>query len=168
MVLKRKAVTPVIAVVLLLMMTVAVGGVAFMWLTKMQEDMQDDISKQQEEMRKKATAGLTITAAWEDSGGTIAILVRNSGSYTFNSEDIDDIEVYYDGKYIDTLDNYFTGGDCVGGTGLAPGESCEAIAGTEAWVSTNGHEFTVRLDEPSTGVKATKFCRINEAGQEAC
>ena len=169
---KRKGVEGIIAVVLLLMITVAVAGAAFMWLTKMQREIQDDVNKQQQEMMDKARAGLTITSVWKPTtSGNIKILLRNSGRYSFSDDEIDKIEIYWNGKYRDTLFGYFTENTAAGtcdAVGLAPGESCTAETNIDAWPGNLGDYFTLRLDEPTTGAKATKYCRINEADQESC
>lgn len=174
---KRKAVTPVIAVVLLLMMTVAVGGVAFMWVTQMQKGMQDDISKQQEEMTKKASANLVIDAAWTASDGEpMNISIRNNGQYTYTANEIDAIQIHINGTPKGDLATVFDNDDATNactGNALAPGETCMAAAKSATatgfkWTTGSGWEFTVKLIEPTTEVTASKYCRMSSDTQISC
>ncbi|RLG14559.1 MAG: hypothetical protein DRN66_01690 [Candidatus Nanohalarchaeota archaeon] len=171
----RKAVTPVIAVVLLLMMTVAVGGVAFMWITKMQKGMQDDITEQQEAMTKKASASLVIDSAWSTAAAAQThILIRNNGQYTFTSSEIDNMQVFLDGVPIGALSTVFddatVSNPCIGNA-LAPGESCEAVddaIGNVDWTGGSGWEFRIELIEAETEARASKSCRMSSDSQLAC
>ncbi len=174
---KRKAVTPVIAVVLLLMMTVAVGGVAFMWVTQMQKGMQDDITKQQEEMTKKASASLVVDAAWATIlGGLTHITIRNNGQYTYTATEMDAMQIHYNGVPQGNLaaifdDAVIPTSPCVGNA-LAPGETCEALSLVATnmfpWTGGSGWEFTLRLIEPNTEVSISKYCRMNSNAQITC
>ncbi|MCK5177192.1 MAG: hypothetical protein KAQ92_05690 [Candidatus Aenigmarchaeota archaeon] len=173
---KRKGVEGIIAVVLLLMMTVAIAGAAFIWLTKMQNDMQDDVSKQQEEMKKKASSSLVIDAAWATALNTPThIMLRNNGQYTYTSGEVDNIEIHYNGiprgKLVTVFDDNTMARPCVGNA-LAPGESCEAVStvltASFPWIGGAGWEFTIKILEPTTEASISKSCRMSSAGQKTC
>ncbi|MCK5476696.1 MAG: hypothetical protein KAI55_02145 [Candidatus Aenigmarchaeota archaeon] len=173
---KRKGVEGIIAVVLLLMMTVAIAGAAFVWLTKMQKGIQDDVTKQQEEMKKKASSSLIIDAAWTTAiGSPMHIMLRNNGQYTYTSGEIDNIEIHYNGiprgKLVTVFDENAIARPCVGNA-LAPGESCEAVSilatNSFPWTGGAGWEFTLMLLEPTTEASITKSCRMSRTTQKTC
>jgi len=171
----RKGVEGIIAVVILLMITVAVAGVSFTWITKMQKSMQDDITKQQEAMTKKASASLVIDSAWSTAAAApMHIFIRNNGQYTFTSSEIDNMQVFYNGVPHGTLSTIFddatVANPCIGNA-LAPGKSCEAVddaAGTIDWVGGSGWEFKIELIEAGTEARASKECRMSKDNQLAC
>lgn len=85
----RKGVTPVIAIVLLLMMTVAAAGAAYTWFSQMQENLQSE-----------ATAGLQTELSVKDmvcdaDADEIRLSLKNSGS---TSIDVSDVDVFIDGS----------------------------------------------------------------------
>ncbi|OYT35295.1 MAG: hypothetical protein B6U87_00600 [Candidatus Aenigmarchaeota archaeon ex4484_52] len=201
------------------MMTVAVGGIAFMWVTKMQEDLQEDITTGQADMAKKASASLTISSMWNDTDhSAIVLLLRNTGRYTFSKEEMQNIEIYLNGIPIGILNNTFNESTCVNNP-LTPTSTCQAksyvhtinagscengtgsmlfetfSAAQYAWdgeevvkgynstymsycnntnITRNvffnnlADKLTIKIIEPTTGVKTQYTCRIDEAGQDSC
>lgn len=86
----RKGITPVIAIVLLLMMTVAAAGAAYTWFSQMQERLQSE-----------ATRGLQTELSLRDlrcnakPTNTMELAVSNSGS---TSVDLSDVDVFIRGS----------------------------------------------------------------------
>ncbi len=81
----RKGITPVIALVLLLMMTVAAAGMAYVWFMDVQEETQDTVKDSLSQRTDQMAAAVKIDATYED--GLVAtstdIIVRNIGSTTY-------------------------------------------------------------------------------------
>lgn len=78
----RKGITPVIAIVLLLMMTVAAAGMAYVWVTGVQQETQNAVSESMRERTAQMGGGITIDAVYEDNNVT-TVAIRNTGSITF-------------------------------------------------------------------------------------
>ena len=132
---KRKGITPIIAIVLLLMMTVAAFGMTFVWVQKTQGEIQDGVSDEVTNMMGKNAAQFSIESVYNDStGGLIAVIIRNSGTYSFS--DGSQFKIYVDG--LPTTHDNPAGS-------LAPGASQTYIT-TKSWDDiggTNTHEIKV-------------------------
>lgn len=72
----RKGITPVVAIVLLLMMTVAAAGAAFTWFSQMQEQVQDRASS---ELNRQLEVRDLVCDSANDQ---IEISISNTGSTT--------------------------------------------------------------------------------------
>ena len=79
---KRKGITPVIALVLLLMMTVAAAGMAYIWFQDVQQETQDTVSDSLAERTGQMAGAVSIDAVYEDADVT-QVAIRNTGSTTF-------------------------------------------------------------------------------------
>jgi len=75
----RKGITPVIAVILLLLMTVAAAGAAFLWITKFQGLVSAQMNNQLTNQQRCQGILLTIDNIWNDEYG-ISFVMRNAGS----------------------------------------------------------------------------------------
>ncbi len=106
---KRKGITPVIAIVLLLMMTVAAAGMAYVWIMSLQEDIAEDTERDLDNLNKQKSARLSVSAVWKNAGN-IDLIIKNAGTYVYTPADCANIEIL------------------VGGTMMAPG-SCASITG---------------------------------------
>ncbi len=85
----RKGITPVVATVLLLMMTVAAAGAAYTWFTQMQGQLQTQATSDlQTEFRVK---DLQCNAKPEN---TVKVSIKNSGS---REVDLRDVDAFIDG-----------------------------------------------------------------------
>ncbi|MFB6203358.1 MAG: archaellin/type IV pilin N-terminal domain-containing protein [Candidatus Nanohaloarchaea archaeon] len=71
---KRKGITPVIAVILLLGITVAAVGLLYPQIQNMISNTNTDVN----------TMGIDITSKY-DNGGNLTLIVRNTGSETWNT-----------------------------------------------------------------------------------
>lgn len=149
----RKGITPVIAIVLLLMMTVAAAGLAYSWIMSMQETAQagisEDISARMETMR----AGITIISVWQ-TGATpdtgISMAIKNSGSSTFQDAEIDDFQVFVDGKPPTT-------GGCLADSDIGPGKTFTCTH--DAAFPGSGESVTIRVS-PTVGNAVSYVCSI--------
>lgn len=93
---KRKGITPIIAIVLLLMMTVAAFGLTFMWVQETQSEIQNSISRDITDVTDKNSAQFNIESIFNNTDGNVSIVLRNTGRYSFN--DLSDFSIYLDGK----------------------------------------------------------------------
>ena len=79
----KKAISPIIAVILLLMMTVAVAGAAFFWLSRIQGQMQGGVESYQGKLFENIASKVdVIDADWKGSGGVenLTIFFHNTGN----------------------------------------------------------------------------------------
>ena len=90
----RKGITPIIAVVLLLMMTVAAAGLAYQFVINAQTGVQAGLEQEIAGTQAQSQAKLTIDTVYNTTTDVV-ISLRNSGSYTFNTGDL---SVYIDGR----------------------------------------------------------------------
>lgn len=77
----KKAITPIIAVILLLMMTIAGASAAFFWFVKMQTEIERSAESYQESNYEKMFSSIS----WEDSdydraSGNLTLYIQNTGS----------------------------------------------------------------------------------------
>lgn len=95
MITRRKGITPVIAIVLLLLITVGAVGVVYTQFQGLVENSNggDDLNKLQ-------SADYSIVAA-TDSGGTIQLSIRNTGDSVYNLSESASLEVAKGGSYVD-------------------------------------------------------------------
>lgn len=80
----RKGITPVIALVLLLMMTVAAAGMAYVWFMSVQEETQTTVQESLSERTGQMAGAVTIDAVYE-TGNVAYVAVRNTGSVTYTN-----------------------------------------------------------------------------------
>jgi len=81
----KKAISPIIAVILLLMMTVAVAGAAFFWLSRIQGQMQGGVESYQSKIFENIASRVDVIDAdykYDTSGGTenLTIFLHNTGN----------------------------------------------------------------------------------------
>ncbi|MEA3343241.1 MAG: archaellin/type IV pilin N-terminal domain-containing protein [archaeon] len=157
--LKRKGITPVIAIVLLLMMTVAAAGVAYLWIMELQSGMEDTANKGVEKQRKDALAAITIESIWKDgTNSDIQLMIRNSGTYTFTATEIGQFIYYVDSVPI------APGTACVG---LGEEGSTCTVDTDEAFPAAAGDEKVIMVKSP-VGRSATRACRLQKVGDTSC
>lgn len=78
---KSKGITPVIAIVLLLLITVGAVGVVFTQFNSLVSG--NDAQQQANQLQKAQAASYTITAV-NNSGGSYGVLLKNTGDVTYN------------------------------------------------------------------------------------
>ncbi|MEM2874140.1 MAG: archaellin/type IV pilin N-terminal domain-containing protein [Candidatus Nanoarchaeia archaeon] len=77
----KKGITPIIAIILLLMMTVAVAGAAFFWLSRIQNQLQGGVeSFQGTLLTQVASAVDVVDADYNDTANELTIFLQNTGS----------------------------------------------------------------------------------------
>lgn len=145
----RKGITPVIAIVLLLMITVGVTGAAYVWIKQVQEQTQAGIEAGIAEQTAAMQARLSIDSIWENTNGDISFMLRNSGSYTYTSDDTGDFKHYMNDAPI--------GGSCDMGV---PGTPCSVDSGTDFPASGT---FTIKAVD-NFGNEVIRSCIVNSDG----
>ncbi|MFH1127155.1 MAG: archaellin/type IV pilin N-terminal domain-containing protein [archaeon] len=98
--LKRKGITPVIAIVLLLMMTVAAAGMAYVWIMSVQEGIASDTDQDISNLQDEKNTRLEIVNVYNDSG-EIGMTIRNAGTHVFSAAEAAAIGLYIDGVSVD-------------------------------------------------------------------
>ncbi|MEM4714082.1 MAG: archaellin/type IV pilin N-terminal domain-containing protein [Candidatus Nanoarchaeia archaeon] len=81
--LNKKGITPIIAIILLLMMTVAVAGAAFFWLSRIQSQLQGGIESYQGTMMTQVASKVDVIAAnYKNESGqeNLTIIFQNTGN----------------------------------------------------------------------------------------
>lgn len=79
----QKGITPVIAIVLLLMMTVALGGAVFAWFSQMQEDFQD---RAEDQINTRVSVEDLICSSADDE---IRVYIKNTGDESLSLTNVD-------------------------------------------------------------------------------
>jgi len=161
---KRKGITPVIAIVLLLMMTVAAAGMAYVWIMGLQEDIQEQSNEGVEKQQRDTAAAISIVSAWNDTTSTmIAFTIKNTGTYTFSADEIAQFTYYFNGVY---NDGTAFGTPCVG---LGePGSVCQVVS-DEGFPATPGRAGQVNIKvDPPFGSTSPYSCATKTASDNSC
>ena len=131
-----KGITPIIAIMLLLMITISMIGFAYMWFTRISESAMNKVENITEQNRENI--GKTIMIDSVTGGASSLLFIRNTGTYTIQPSEI---SVYVGGALA----------SCTLPSSIAPGEikSCSIsgnCAGLAVKVSAPGNfdEITCR------------------------
>ncbi len=92
----KKAITPIIAIVLIIMMTIAVGATMYYWLTKVQTSQQGTVGQSQERLFEVLTACASIQHFEYNTLTNISdVILQNCGNVQLKvgDEDIEDTVV---------------------------------------------------------------------------
>ncbi len=161
---KRKGITPIIAIVLLLMMTVAAFGLTFVWVQSTQQDLQENIGKDIQGVTDRTSSQFSIESIYNDTGN-ISIVIRNTGRYTF--EDVTLFTVYLDGISLVPNIQFST----TGGSMLAPDKTATirtTADATRKWVNlTTGDLHSFKVVSPKA-TQATATCTTSNAVNGYC
>jgi len=85
----EKGMTPLIAIILLMVMTIAAGAGAYYWLTNMQERTQMTIEHQHGELVRESTASLAIISHYFNSSEEVLELdIQNTGKVSVNMRSV--------------------------------------------------------------------------------
>ncbi len=76
----KKGITPIIAIILLLMMTVAVAGAAFFWLSRIQNQLQGGVESYQGTMFTQMASSVDVVGADLDNHNNLTIFFQNTGN----------------------------------------------------------------------------------------
>jgi len=161
---KSKGITPVIASVLLMTITVAATASAYTFMTGIQEDFMENTENQLEDQERNSQSDINIETAYNSTDGYIILSVRNTGALTLEVEDSSGNKLW----------NLFVEGRPVdGGTGWTHrGSVTESIA-PQATIGINtttkfpgpGKDKLMKLTG-SNGVSDSKVCY--NAGSASC
>ncbi len=165
----RKGITPVIAIVLLLMMTVAAAGLAYEFIMNMSEKQTEAIGEQVSAQSDKMRTEFRILQVQDGAlaTGDIDIYIKNVGSLDIPEFDTDKLVVKQDGQ----LDSTATfGGDCTSDA-VEVGDTCvlEVTGGVLTLALPNDVlttvDYEVILDN---GYKLSYACNVVDAADEFC
>ena len=158
---KRKGITPVIAIVLLLMMTVAAAGMAYVWIMSLQEDIEEQANEGIRKQQTDASAVIAIESVWEDSvTGNIFFMLRNSGTHTFTTAQVSQFGYYIDGAPATPATI------CTAVNLNAQGTTCQVETATP-FPAAAGDKVQISVKSP-VGRSTEYSCRLKMAGDTSC
>ncbi len=76
----QKGITPIIAIILLLMMTVAVAGAAFFWLSRIQNQLQGGVESFQGTLMTQIASKVDVVDADYNNNTNLTIFFQNTGN----------------------------------------------------------------------------------------
>lgn len=122
----KKGITAIIAIILLLMMTVAAGALAYTWLNNVQREAQSSIESQLGKELTKMGTSLKIIGGRPDANNYIVLTVKNVGRNTIPAiADAATTTVMINNVYNSSVN--FAGSAC--NTALDPSAACELTLG---------------------------------------
>lgn len=83
----RKGITPVIATVLLMTITVAATASAFTFMNGIQNDLKENTEDRLSQQERESQSNIDIETAYNSTDGYIIVSVRNTGSLTLQIRD---------------------------------------------------------------------------------
>lgn len=92
----RKGITPVVAIILLLLMTIAAAGAAYLWITKLQGILAESAQGSWVDTQRKTNSKISIESIYNDTNGHLYLVLRNVGTYDFTTSDQSKITLYID------------------------------------------------------------------------
>ncbi|MFH1432059.1 MAG: archaellin/type IV pilin N-terminal domain-containing protein [archaeon] len=161
--LKRKGITPVIAIVLLLMMTVAAAGMAYVWIMSVQEGVEAQANEGLAKQQTDASAAIKIESVWNSTTSAYFVL-RNTGTYSYSDEDVNQFAYYVDGVPQTTISQ-----TCAGSTSKlkAPGSICEVHLTTSTFPASAGDTKVISVKSP-VGRSAEYSCTRKSTTSSSC
>ena len=146
----RKGITPVISVVLLIMLTVAITGGAYYWMTNVQSSLQENVGASIQGSAELATASFSIVSVSCDSTTEeIKIIGLNTGTQTLDASKAIITISSIEGSVLGTLV------DLNGGASISPGGSFTVTTSDETWDLASGTAYSARLNIGSSAQTAT-------------
>ena len=99
---KLKGATPIIAVILLLLITIASGGATYLWLSRTQSNLFSQTSEGLQSSSKQIYGKIDIISAWNETN-QICMSLRNLSEQeiTYTDEDLEDLATFIDSKPYD-------------------------------------------------------------------
>jgi len=161
----KKGITAVVAIVLLLMMTVASAGLAYMWISQMQTGTQQKTTEQLNAQQQQMQGALAIESAW-NSGvppalGNLQFAIRNVGTTALSFGAGSNVQFYVDGVLTGTPATLTAVGT------LAPGAASTALIDTGSAYPAAGVSKTIKI-VTKDGVTAEYKCSPQTTGQKEC
>ncbi len=94
---KRKGITPVLSIVLLVLILVGLIGGVYLFISGSQEEAQESAQESVSKTIQSATSKLVIETVW-DNGGKIGVQIRNVGTSTYTTSDFSTASAFVDGS----------------------------------------------------------------------
>lgn len=157
---KRKGITPVIAIVLLLLITVGAVTVVYSQFESLTSD--NDATQKLEEQQQLQQSSYTIVGI-ADNSGQMDVTVKNTGKVTIDLTNQGTLLIGKDGS--EPVATSVLGGTSCGATfgQLKPGETSTCSTGVDWPTPNDGKSTTVRLMVGEV-VKATHTCTADGSG----
>jgi flagellin-like protein len=92
-----RGITPVIAIILLLLMTVAAAGSAYIWVNLIQEQITTESQAGLETNLQKVHGQFSIESVW-NSSTKLCMTIRNSGTVAYSESQMNLLSVYVNEK----------------------------------------------------------------------
>ena len=105
-----KGATPIVAVILLLLITIAAGGSTYLWISKTQSDLFKRTTSGVEESTKDVYGELSIGTVWNTSD-QICLTIRNTSDneeITYSTSDLQKMALYIDDVPYDFNTSYIS------------------------------------------------------------
>ena len=167
----KKGITPVIAIVLLLMMTVAAAGLAYEFIMSMSETQTKAIEEQMGSQSDKMRMDLRVLQLQNNTPDTnITFYLKNVGSIELSTIDVNNMDIKVDGEMIlITTPSTNIDGACTTTDGSIPiGSTCELSINHPSMAFPNvGVTKTYELTL-SNGYVLAYGCNRASAGDDFC
>lgn len=159
-----KGITPVIATVLLMTITVAATASAYTFMTGIQDDFMENTEDRLNNQEKETQSDINIETAYNSTDGYVMLSVRNTGSLTLDVEDSDGNkawDLFIDGRPVDGGTGWEHRGSAK--TALAPQETIGI--NTTVTFPADDSDTLIKLTGPN-GVSDSKVCY--NSGSPSC
>ncbi len=93
-----RAITPIIAIILLLLMTVAAAGAAYIWINMIQQQIAEQTQTGLEHDLKKMHGRISIESVWNSTPTKICTSLRNTGTISYSESDLMQLTFYIDNR----------------------------------------------------------------------
>lgn len=138
----RKGITPVVAIVLLLMLTVAIAGGVYAWVNGF-------FGEQEGELNNQVNTQLNFLDLYCDaSSDEIDFFIKNAGS---KEVDASDVSFYIRDFSNDRLLEELSTSKTSGGSDLAPGDSWDTVKALTSTDLVAGSEYKITAEFTSNG-----------------
>ncbi len=169
---RRKGITAIISIVLMLLLLVAVFGGVYMWITKFQKKTQEQVSSGAGAATSKATGSVkymfSVVSIADDGSGNVQITLKNDGNTEIRQQDASNLIVKLDGRVVgSTVANAtaLTGGN----TNWEPGELLQFILNGVTWNDINdGRQHVFYFELSNLGSSISFNCGPLDVGDTAC
>lgn len=149
-----RAITPIIATILLLLMAVAAAGAAYLWITLMQSTIAGESQSGLETNIAQMQRQLVIPSVWNESKN-VCFLIKNAGSEAYTAAQLKDSTVYIEGRAYDwNTSNIGTDEFDSGNTVAAcvcyesAGVATECVGPTNTGYNYSGARIDVKIEPP--------------------
>lgn len=150
-----RSITPIIAIILLLLMTVAAAGAAYLWITMIQKQISTQTESGLESQMKQMHGRLTLESVWNNTPSRICTAIRNVGTIDYTESEMEELTWYVDDRsYMYNISNVvgmnkFESGDVMTICLCTADESGANCTGpvTEGYNYT-GAEIDIRVEPP--------------------